>query len=246
LKETQTGEQKLMNCQKTRESIDAGISKAVFASHLANCSACESYSKELSSLLSLLREQPRVEAPADFDFRLKARIARAQAAQVAELDSSMVPGWVSRLWSGSFSWVQATAATAAVALVVSVSTYQIYQNNQVAPAIAPATPFVAMNNGTGGVENQFASVKSTAPSAPRSERPAAARQARPTGQRTIAVETAPTPIVEPLSGASSMTIFNGEQGRMISTSSQMMLIGAEGSTGGSTSSSRGLGYVPSI
>jgi len=229
-----------MNCQKTREAIDSGISKAIFAGHLAECSACETYSRDLSSLLSLLREQPRVEAPADFEFRLKARIARAQAAQSDKFDlveSSVMPGWVSRLWSGSFSWVQATAATAAVALVVSVSTYQIYQNNQSTPASNVSAPFVALNNGS--VE----AVKPSAPSAPLAERPAAVRQARPVGQPIIAEEATTAPSVEPAGGSNSMTIFNGEQGRIISTSSQMMLIGAEGS---GTSGARGLGYVPSI
>ncbi|MFN7828508.1 MAG: hypothetical protein ACK5RR_11130 [Acidobacteriota bacterium] len=232
-----------MNCQKTREAIDAGISKALLSSHLGDCAACESYSNELSSLLSLLREQPRVEAPADFEFRLKARIARAQADQAT---ASALPAWATKLWSGSFSWVQATAATAAVALVVSVSTYQIYQNNQVAPAATPEAPFVALHQGQTAVDSPSTAVNSSLTVAPSVAREAVrpARLAASVAQSPV-MEAA-TPGVDPAAAGNSMNIFNGEQGRMISTSSQMMLIGAEGSTGAGASGTRGLGYVPSI
>lgn len=228
-----------MNCQKTREAIDAGIGKSVLAGHLANCSDCESYSNELSSLLSLLREQPRVEVPTDFEFRLKARIARAQA---GEVESAVMPGWVSKLWTGSFSWVQATAATAAVALVVSVSTYQIYQNNHEVPTGSP----VAMSNVSGRAESPVISDEAPRQTAPTSERLASARQLRQIEPQVAAVEETSAPSIDPAATANSMNIFNGEQGRMITTSSQMMLIGAEGSNGTGVSGSRNIGYVPSI
>ena len=74
----------------------------------------------------LLKAQPRVEAPADYEFKLRARIARAEAEQVRST------GLLGKVWEGflaqTFSWGQAASAMAAVAVLITVSTYYIRQD----------------------------------------------------------------------------------------------------------------------
>jgi len=72
----------------------------------------------------LLSAQPRVQAPADFDFRLRARIARAQSAERHPL------GLLESLWTRTFSWGQAATAMAALAVAVTFSTYYFNHNQQ--------------------------------------------------------------------------------------------------------------------
>src|SRR5262245_35618675 len=105
-----------MNCKQTREAIDTASRRAPYgaavSSHLSGCPDCGRYADETNSLLMLLSAQPRVQAPADFDFRLRARIARAQVEQASPA------GLLERLWENflaqTFSWGQAAAAMAAV------------------------------------------------------------------------------------------------------------------------------------
>ncbi len=82
--------------------------------HLSGCPDCRHYANETSALLTLLSAQPRVQAPPDFDFRLRARIARAQSADRPS-------GLFENLWARTFSWGQAATALAAVALAVTFS-----------------------------------------------------------------------------------------------------------------------------
>ncbi len=124
-----------MNCKQIREAIDIASRRAAYGdsitSHLSGCLDCRRHADDTSSLLMLLSAQPRVEAPADFDFRLRARIARAQAEQATPA------GLLERLWENlgqTFSWGQAATAMAAVALIAAVSTSYINHNDG-APAI---------------------------------------------------------------------------------------------------------------
>lgn len=120
-----------MNCKQTREAIDTASRRSPYGdiatSHLSGCPDCRRYADETDSLLMLLSAQPRVQAPADFDFRLRARIARAQAEQ------AVPAGLLERLWENfmaqTFSWGQAATATAAVALVITASTFYINRDN---------------------------------------------------------------------------------------------------------------------
>ncbi|MGE0128607.1 MAG: anti-sigma factor [Blastocatellales bacterium] len=123
-----------MNCKQTREAIDTTLRRASYdapvTSHLSDCPDCRRHADETSSLLTLLSAQPRVQAPADFDFRLRARIARAQAEQVSTAGTA---GMLGRLWENflaqTFSWGQAAAAMAAVAMVITISTLYINHDN---------------------------------------------------------------------------------------------------------------------
>lgn len=227
--------------------------------HIDGCTDCSGYSAEFDSLLSLLKAQPRVEVPSDFDFKLRARIARAESERI-EATSSPIE-WLSRLWAGSFSRVQtsaAMAAMAAVALVISVSTYQINQrvlspvntidNGRQAGAVRVSEVQVASadagNRSVGTVSKSSLSNASTESagvantiaklSAPRSR--AAARSENLAGD----IDTASS---QTENNANGWRVFNHEQGRMVTTPSQLTLIGAEGVT---QSAGRVAGYVPSI
>ena len=120
-----------MNCKQIREAIDAASRhnshSGYVASHLSACPDCHRYSDEAASLLKLLSAQPRVEAPPDFEFNLRARLQRAQAAPA--IDSQ---GFLRKIRPWTFSWGQTVAAAAALTLVVTVSTLYI-NRDKVAP-----------------------------------------------------------------------------------------------------------------
>jgi hypothetical protein len=104
-----------MNCTQIREAIDqarrrAGYSPAV-QSHLSGCPDCRQHANEASSLLELLSAAPRVEVPADFEFHLRARIARAKA-------EKNQAGVLESFWKRSFSFGQAATALAAIAVTM--------------------------------------------------------------------------------------------------------------------------------
>ncbi len=116
-----------MTCKETTAAIDTASRRSSFgdavSSHLSGCPDCRRQADEMSSLLSLLSAQPRVQAPADFDFRLRARIARAKAEQTNPA------GLFENLWARTFSWGQAATAMATLALVVAFSTFYFKQDN---------------------------------------------------------------------------------------------------------------------
>lgn len=68
-----------MNCRNVRREIeetDAGERLSPAArEHVATCAACETLSREQASLHALVSGLGTVEAPGDFDFRLRARLA---------------------------------------------------------------------------------------------------------------------------------------------------------------------------
>lgn len=116
-----------MTCKETTAAIDNKLRRSSFDdtvnSHLSGCPACRRHAGEMSSLLSLLSAQPRVQAPADFDFRLRARLARAKAEQTSPA------GLFEKLRASAFSWGQAATAMATLALVVTFSTFYFKQDN---------------------------------------------------------------------------------------------------------------------
>jgi hypothetical protein len=119
-----------MNCKQIREEIDAASRydlRGAIRSHLNGCPDCRRYSDETAALLGLLGAQPRVEAPADFEFQLRARIARAQAA--AESDRRSF--W-RKIRPETFSWGQMAAAAATLALAVTVSTFYVKRDDRAA------------------------------------------------------------------------------------------------------------------
>ncbi len=72
----------MLNCRECRAEIEVGGRtedlSARAAAHLATCAACRTVQTKQASLRSLLGTLEPVGAPADFEFRLRARIAAQQ------------------------------------------------------------------------------------------------------------------------------------------------------------------------
>lgn len=105
-----------MNCQMARNAIDSNPRSASVGAeaqiHLAQCEDCTGYLR----LLSLIQSHPRVEAPADFDFRLKAKIARARDEHHGALDQLVA------FWKHGFSPAKALSTLALVAATFAAGT----------------------------------------------------------------------------------------------------------------------------
>ncbi|HEX5084376.1 MAG TPA: hypothetical protein VFY40_20220, partial [Blastocatellia bacterium] len=126
-----------MNCKQIREEIDTAPRydlRGAIRSHLNGCPDCRRYSDETASLLGLLGAQPRVEAPADFEFRLRARMARAQAATESDRQT-FLRKILSGKWPASFSWGQLAAAAATLALALTFSTFNVKRDDQAVGSI---------------------------------------------------------------------------------------------------------------
>lgn len=128
-----------MNCKDVKSSIDMAsrrnpLDREAHA-HMSGCPECRSYSDQSSALLSLLTAQPRVEAPADFDFRLRARIARAQAEPASPF------AFLENFFGQAFSMKQAAASLAALAVMAAGTTFYFTQSNQP----TPNAPVIAYN-----------------------------------------------------------------------------------------------------
>src|SRR5262245_49129498 len=123
-----------MKCNEIREAIDTPARHTLYGdpvtSHLSGCPDCRRHADETTALLTLLSAQPRIQAPADFDFRLRARIARAQAEQAAPANmlQGILQNWQN--WAQTFSWGEAATAMAAAALVIMASTFYINHRDQ--------------------------------------------------------------------------------------------------------------------
>ncbi len=68
---------KWMECRATRQEIDEGGGRlsAQALRHVASCAQCLAFQNERARLRELLTSLEPVTAPADFDFRLRARVA---------------------------------------------------------------------------------------------------------------------------------------------------------------------------
>lgn len=140
-----------MNCKQIREAIDTAsrqnLHSGYVTSHLNGCPDCHRYSDEATSLLGLLSVQPRVEAPPDFEFRLRARMARAQAETASDPRS-----FLRKLRPQTISWGQMVAAAAVLALIVTVSTFRIDRRNGTPEPSNPVDDMIAVNPQPGGTE----------------------------------------------------------------------------------------------
>src|SRR5215510_3837789 len=119
-----------MNCKSIREAIDtatrrSGYSETVRA-HLTDCPDCRHHADEMTSLFAILSTQPRVEAPADFEFRLRARIARAKS------EPTPAVGKLEKFWTKSFSFGQAATAMAAIVVAITATTFYLTHRDDTA------------------------------------------------------------------------------------------------------------------
>lgn len=102
---------------------------AATAEHLETCSDCRDFQRQQTKLRQIVGSLGTVNAPADFDFRLRARLAA----------DSQAPSF--RFWSFAVRGV-ATAAVLVVFGVGAVMVWQRMQNHQ-PPAVAVTPPQVA-------------------------------------------------------------------------------------------------------
>jgi hypothetical protein len=86
-----------MTCKRFRTEIEeaatAGALGAEAAAHVASCARCRAFGAGREALRGLVRGLPRVDAPPDFEFRLRARMAAEQpfAAGRAALFGGLLP-----------------------------------------------------------------------------------------------------------------------------------------------------------
>src|SRR5215468_1667253 len=83
-----------MKCKHIREAIDTTSRHTLYSdsvtTHLSGCPDCRRHQDGTASLLTLLSAQPRVEAPVDFDIKVRAGIARAQAELLNDKTTSLL------------------------------------------------------------------------------------------------------------------------------------------------------------
>ena len=119
----------MMNCQLFKAHINDYDLKAEARAHLSGCANCLAQ-REAAVVSRLVGELARVEAPSDFDFHLRARLARAQKPSVtyghwfripagAALAGLLAAGlWLGRATNSAPAPIAATISNSASALAV--------------------------------------------------------------------------------------------------------------------------------
>jgi hypothetical protein len=136
-----------INCQTARREIESAgfgehLNDAAIA-HLSVCDSCATLARQQGRLQTLLANLGTVEAPGDFDFKLRARLS-------AERGASAGPSF----WM-SFSFGQRSAATAMalVLIVAGVAFFSLRQPSDSNVAIPPVNPNVQLvaSGGAGAI-----------------------------------------------------------------------------------------------
>jgi len=130
-----------MNCKDTQAAIDSASRRApvsqLASTHIAGCADCRRHADETSALLALLAAQPRVQAPADFAFRVRARIARAESRPSGPF------AFLETFFGQSFSIKQTAASLATLAVIAAATTFYFtggIQPGQPGQPVASTTP----------------------------------------------------------------------------------------------------------
>jgi len=131
-----------MNCRNCKIEIEErdlrreSLSEAAEA-HMSSCAACRVFGEERLALRRLIGGLEKVSAPADFDFRMRARLA-------SERDTNAPRGAWFTFSPSAFTW----PLVGCLALVISASLY--YQQQQpgvpATPTAQTQTPVMAMTN----------------------------------------------------------------------------------------------------
>jgi hypothetical protein len=135
-----------MNCQKFRteiEELGGGARLTAQAeSHAARCDSCRAFRAEGHALRALVGSLARVEAPGDFDFRLRARIARSEG------EGSRPASW--RGFVPGAAWL-----TAAGCLVLALGVFVRFRPGGASPPQAPsAVERIAVANDAASTKDQ--------------------------------------------------------------------------------------------
>jgi hypothetical protein len=126
-----------MNCRNIRREIEAAgsarfLSKATVA-HLEACPACETLSRQQSNLQAIVSSLGTVEAPKDFDYRLRARLAAEKR------------GASRSLMLGGLSFGLRSAAVAAMLLLIGAAFIFVSFRNQPTNELANGGPAKPVN-----------------------------------------------------------------------------------------------------
>jgi hypothetical protein len=152
-----------MNCRNIRREIEeagsAGLLSAAALSHLETCAACQTLTRQQTNLQAILSGLGTVEAPGDFDFRLRARLAGEKRMGALSLPF------------GNLSFgLRSTAVAAILLLIGSAVMFVALKSNPNTPvaggnnvAPKPVAPQSGMNPANGGASNEMATVKETRP-----------------------------------------------------------------------------------
>jgi hypothetical protein len=244
-----------MNCQNVRLVIDTATRREMMSepvnTHLSDCRDCRRHADETRALIALLSAQPKVQAPADFDFKLRARIAGAQA------EPRSPWGTLERFWtrSLSFSWGRAITATATLALVATFTAIHFNSSDQPA-ATALDSPAVAVSSPSKSQDYQptMTGIQSTV-SAPQvaltAAKPATVRLTARSNKISSALvkpaeAEAPRQQIN-LAGNTAKNedtwhAYNRERGQMVTAPARAVVIGAENSS----TLAKATAFVPSI
>lgn len=129
-----------MNCKEFKiEFEDTRVLSETATLHLGECPDCKVLHLELTQIWRMIEALPQVEAPSDFDFRLKARMANAKP-------SDFQPGW----WTSLRYVVPVFAAALVLTLFLASQNFfisspevsQIPAENQERQAEIPQPPVV--------------------------------------------------------------------------------------------------------
>ncbi|HEX8560132.1 MAG TPA: hypothetical protein VF668_18695 [Pyrinomonadaceae bacterium] len=181
----------MSDCKAYREEIfeasdGGGLSRGARA-HAQACGACGEELRGRESLKALVRGLGRVEAPADFDFRLRSRMARADAAprrgpfRGLRLVYALAPVAAAAclLFVAASLYFRPDARTDAPPAVA--ASRPARTDAPAPPAPAPGVEKVGGVNGTAGVGVEVATATTHArPSPPAARRQRAAASQRPT------------------------------------------------------------------
>ncbi|HLL75168.1 MAG TPA: hypothetical protein VK421_07855 [Pyrinomonadaceae bacterium] len=130
-----------MNCKQYRAVIEesgtaAGDPSARAASHAAACADCRDFGDEMRALRGLVAGLARVDAPADFGFRLRARMAAADSARARPWSRNLQP---------RAAWLLAAVGCLALAAALALQTSNSWKPAAPETAAQPAGQPAAAN-----------------------------------------------------------------------------------------------------
>lgn len=152
-----------MNCRNIRREIEEAapgdLLSASVNNHMLSCVACETFSREQTKLQEIISSLGTVEAPGDFDFRLRARLASEKR------------GPARSFMLGEFSFGLRAAAVAAVLLLIGSAfvfvSFKTRSDNPATAGVPKTAPNAKEVNsvGSNNIEDNGASAIAQAPQA---------------------------------------------------------------------------------
>lgn len=219
-----------MNCKDVQTSIDTASRRNPMAreahDHLTGCPDCRRYSNQSSALLALLTAQPRVEAPADFDFRLRARIARTQAEPASPF------AFLENFFTQTFSLKHAAASLAALAVMAAGTTMYFTQSNQ-----PVQNPTIAYNRPSVNQKIETPQLPIEAPANVYS----APVKSLPIARTAVATNVSAKPVTV-ATNVDSPRLYNRQKGILIAANNSSVVYGAERSV----SATKSQEFIPSL